>query len=106
VDGSIFLACPRDELPFVARGAVVTFSSGILFNNDLQPNPAELFYILEISADIFKISNEKLSEAPSLQRSENFLTKNPYSASLRAFAVQSPSPTLQECLKVGTAPTT
>ena len=39
------------------------------------------------------------TEAPSSQRSENFLIKNSLLRVLRAFAVQSPSPTSQECLK-------
>jgi len=36
VDGFIFLACPLDELSFVAGGAVVTFD--ISFNTDLAAN--------------------------------------------------------------------
>ena len=50
---------------------------------------------------LFRVFCEEVftTEAPSSQRSENFLIKNSLLRVLRAFAVQSPSPTSQECLK-------
>jgi hypothetical protein len=50
---------------------------------------------------LFRVFCEEVftTEAPSSQRSENFLIKNSLVRVLRAFAMQSPSPTSQECLK-------